>query len=139
MKVSEILEQRQGEIAHGVGAQVRRHEAQADLSVRRPRRGLAQGLLGRPGLGQARPDAMLFQKLVAVIQRLDLGQLLQERGVAIGFGPGPPERGEVTERLCAFESCKTVSLTGNRDVLTGAGRDEQEDAAVWSAFVKLSC
>jgi hypothetical protein len=80
----DVFEQRQGEIAHRMAAQVRRHEAQADLAVGGTGRRVFDRSFGRLDLDHSPPDPMLFEEFVAVLQRLDLRQLLQERGMAPG-------------------------------------------------------
>ena len=98
-----VLEERQGEVADRVLAQIRRHESQTNLAVGRPRRWNLDRRLGRLSFGHPGPDAMLFQKLVAILWRLDVGHLFQERRVATAGGPCATSRGEIADPVEVVE------------------------------------
>ena len=83
-----VLEQRQGEVGDRVAAQVRGHEADADLAVRSPRRGMCDGPPGDGLLDLAAPDAVLFDQFQPILGRVGARQVGEERGVTAGLGPG---------------------------------------------------
>ena len=127
-----VVEERQGEVADRVLAQVRRHEAQPDLRANRPRRRLGDRPIGGGPLDAPAPDPVLLDELQAILVGVGLGELLQERRMASGLRPAAAQALEVADQRLVVEVADADQdladhLLVRRSEFLGAGQDGQRE------------